>query len=91
MTNEKKYISIDYYCKELCQFEKCIGDACKIYNTPAADVAEVRHGEWNEEMVSYTDRYGNLHFGFMCSECHGVYNKTNYCGGCGSKMDGKSE
>lgn len=51
-------------------------------DTPAADVVEVRHGEWV---------YGEFDIPH-CSEC-GVEvmpnNVSNYCPNCGAKMDGK--
>jgi hypothetical protein len=56
-----------------------------IEKSPAADVVEVRHGEWIEKpYLLGTTRY--------CSRCgenygmpHGIY---NYCPHCGAKMDG---
>ena len=54
----------------------------KLKETPAADVAEVKHGEWV---------YGEFDIPH-CSEC-GVEvmpnNVSNYCPHCGAKMDGK--
>lgn len=71
--------------------ESCIADI--ILAQPSADVAEVRHGKWSDKMVSYRapsdiDEHGNLHFGFRCSECGAVLNKTKFCGNCGARMDG---
>ena len=62
-----------------------------LYNLPAADVATVRHGEWeevqqvgrNSRHIKYTTK--------KCSVC-GYWNgrrKTNYCPCCGAKMDMK--
>ncbi|MCM1059433.1 MAG: hypothetical protein NC452_03990 [Eubacterium sp.] len=57
---------------------------------PAADVQEVKHGKWSDKMVGIQDEvFGDTHFGFQCSECGAVLNKTKYCGNCGAKMDGK--
>ena len=68
---------------------------------PAADVVEVRHGEW----VLEHETYGQM----MCSVCGkecpterkpdpyeecrmtNFYIKSNYCPNCGAKMDGKGE
>ena len=62
---------------------------------PAADVVEVRHGEWR----SITD-YGNGNCFGYCSAC-GTPQKAEsatalklffkYCRNCGAKMDGKDE
>lgn len=61
-----------------------------IKNAPAADVRPERHGRWSDNMVSYMDDFnGDMHFGFRCSECKAILNKTRYCGNCGAKMDGK--
>lgn len=59
----------------------------EIKRIPAADVAEVRHGEWKPLLFS-------VHY---CSECYEIYRRTtykrkrlsNYCPNCGAKMDGK--
>ena len=48
---------------------------------PAADVVEVRHGEWVD------NRNGT----FTCSFCGGNSPKKRWCGDCGAKMDGKGE
>ena len=48
-----------------------------LQQTPTADVAEVKHGEW---------------IGLECSKCghFATYaNDYNYCPNCGAKMDGK--
>lgn len=64
---------------------------------PAADVRPERHGRWSDKMISQEDefcKYGDFsfkdfHFGFQCSECGAILNKTPYCGNCGAKMDGE--
>ena len=59
---------------------------------PAADVVEVRHGEW----IIKTDDYDNEYM--MCSCCKDEFypvdadtvdSTTNYCPNCGAKMDGE--
>lgn len=59
---------------------------------PAADVVEVRHGEW----VIKTDDYDNEYM--MCSCCKDEFypvdadtvdSTPNYCPNCGAKMDGE--
>ena len=63
---------------------------------PAADVVEVRHGEWIEY---WDDNY--LSFCHKCSECGGfpltkeetMHDEvlSAYCPRCGAKMDGKGD
>lgn len=53
-----------------------------IQGLPAADVQEVKHGEW------VRDEFDML----CCSECNEepeFENITSYCPYCGAKMDGK--
>ncbi len=50
---------------------------------------EVRHGKWS---IAYAvpDHNVKIQYGYQCSECEAVLNrKTNFCGNCGAKMDGK--
>lgn len=54
---------------------------------PTVDAAPIRHGQWSEKMVTYKDEHGDMHAGFQCSECQGIFNKTKFCGGCGALMD----
>lgn len=55
-----------------------------IYKLPAADVAPVKHGHWEE----IRDAYGQLE-GWMCKKCgREMKAKENYCPNCGAKMDG---
>lgn len=57
---------------------------------PAADVVEVRHGEWVLEREPNGKPYC-----FHCSACDGDFHHigiktaTDYCPNCGAKMDGK--
>lgn len=68
--------------------------AAAISQTPAADVAEVRHGRWLT-----TDAYPHH---LYCSVCYKTYAKnakwvneldlpTNYCPNCGARMDKEDE
>ena len=48
-------------------------------NAPTADVAEVKHGEWQRQKNG---------FYFVCSVCgKAAATKGNYCHSCGAKMD----
>ena len=58
-----------------------------IYDQPTADVAEVRHGEWE-----FHDTDENDMVIVKCSACgRKQYGGSNYCPNCGAKMDGKGE
>ena len=68
--------------------------AAAISQTPAADVAPVRHGRWMT-----TDAYPHH---LYCSVCYKTYAKnakwvneldlpTNYCPSCGARMDKEDE
>jgi hypothetical protein len=65
----------------------------RIKSAPAADVVEVRHGEWDW----YPDRMDRQEL--LCTNCEepAPYNedgeraRTSYCPNCGAKMDGKGE
>ena len=49
----------------------------------------VKRGKWSEKPRTYKDKFGNFCFGFQCSECGVIINKTRYWGNCGAKMDGE--
>ena len=55
---------------------------------PSADVAPVRHGRWDTEML--TDACGCKHAYYACSVC-GIsqnWDEFEYCPFCGARMDG---
>lgn len=63
-----------------------------IYDSPAADVAEVKHGKWVE--VYRENIWGDSVHVLECSACgkytvgtRGIMTKSNYCPNCGAKMD----
>ena len=65
----------------------------RIMAAPAADVVEVRHGEWEPVDLDSDVR-------FFCSECETVISTSwdydsaemwSYCPNCGAKMDGKGD
>lgn len=66
----------------------------EIRKLPAADVAEVRHGQWKHN--DYYERWADR---FVCSLCRnnalsdGDYRHelSNYCPTCGAKMDGGAD
>ena len=51
---------------------------------PAADVATVRHGRWNDSLARITP------YCSACGHSHRCLIRTpNYCPNCGAKMDGE--
>ena len=87
--------------KRECRYEQNI-DIESLMNylnkIPAADVVEVRHGEWEKDPIAIRDD-GEI-YDYRCSVCtarahkgeYGNYDYiTDYCPNCGAKMDGKGE
>ena len=63
---------------------------------PAADVVEIKHGNWIEDdWVEYDGHSECIHHSkaaFVCSNCRHAFKKEllwirNYCPNCGTKMD----
>jgi rubrerythrin len=66
------------------------------FNVPAADVVEVRHGEWLPDYETFVDEWEResepIQTGWVCSLCgRQEFAKEPYCPNCGAKMDGKGE
>ena len=95
-----KYIDADKLCEGLKDMAKyqvpakqntILGVVATIRNTRAADVAEVRHGEW--VYISGDVGYSEV----KCSMCKKmiVFGEEEdvfmYCPNCGSEMDGGNE
>ena len=91
----KEYIEREALIKTI-QNDPWIGAQGKDYalsdiaEQPAADVVELRHGEWGKEKWTHTDQH-------ICSLCHSTVRvhpqsvEYRYCPYCGAKMDGKGE
>ena len=62
-----------------------------VENFPAADVAPVRHGQWQKSYADH-ESFGVRPFFRYCSNCHEttVY-QYRYCPNCGAVMDGGPE
>ena len=57
---------------------------CRHQKFPAADVATVRHGRWNDSLARITP------YCSACGHSHRCLIRTpNYCPNCGAKMDGE--
>lgn len=98
---EKEYIERDALKERLKDFSEWCRDGrkqgvdfvldCSLPNMPAADVVEVRHGEWVEGAEHFTNGF----YEAECSVCgnyirwnEGNSGEWNYCPNCGAKMDG---
>ena len=58
----------------------------RIKKIPAADVAEVRHGEWK---IGTVHPHNHEIASFVCTACRGLNGKdSNYCPNCGADMRG---
>lgn len=81
----KRAISAD--CQHLFSFDESLYDLfmIDIDEFPAADVAPVVHGRWEDDV--YTDPYGGKWTKYRCSLCGRIeVVKEPYCS-CGAKMD----
>lgn len=79
--------------------------AAAISQTPAADVAEVRHGRWlpvmESEITGFNPEFAGCDpvGGYVCSECktdaeldcNDQFVLSNYCPSCGALMDKEDE
>jgi hypothetical protein len=68
------------FAELLCEYIDCV---------PTADVVEVRHGEWVEQIRDYGKYL--VTEGYKCSICgfELTDNDYKYCHDCGAKMDGE--
>lgn len=63
--------------------EMCFDAMTIIHNHPAADVAEVKHGEWKR------GNFTGFGYSLYCNCCGMVSeDETDYCPHCGARMDG---
>ena len=46
----------------------------------------IENAEWSEDMKCVEDECGDFHFGYMCSNCKAVMERTKFCGNCGARM-----
>ena len=86
-------------CNDQYEDEPCEPSCCSIrerlQTIPAADVAEVRHGEWIKNESASAKHVEPI---FYCSSCRNMEawgaaerDEYNYCPNCGAKMDGGAD
>ena len=46
----------------------------------------IENAEWSENMKCVEDECGDFYFGYMCSNCKAIINRTKFCGNCGARM-----
>lgn len=87
-----EYIDRAEYCEKYCRCsnEYCDRQSCPIWKAPAADVAPVVHGKWDDS-GRYTFSSGNTavrctNCGCALTESEYRLNNWNYCPVCGAKM-----
>lgn len=74
MAIETLYYNVDETCSAVVSDFEAI---------PAADVAEVVHGKWDDSLDGITP------YCSICGRSHKLMVRTpNYCPNCGAKMDG---
>ena len=87
---------LDSICHETCRIAFCGATNCafmaKVCSAPAADVAPVVHGRWDDS-GRYTFPSGDTavrctNCGCALTESEYHLNNWNYCPVCGTKMDG---
>ena len=62
----------------------------RVESAPAADVVEVRHGEWERAINQKHSAKWSSKVACSVCRCQG-YERYHYCPYCGAKMDGKGE
>ncbi len=92
-----EYIEREEYCEKHCRCsnEYCDKESCPIWKAPAADVAPVVHGRWDDS-GRYTFPSGDTavrctNCGCALTESEYRLNNWNYCPVCGAKMDGGAD
>lgn len=90
-----RYVDVTSFCENICRCNNryCNKQSCPILNAPAADVQEIKHGEWIKMDIIPDDP------DYFCSECRNFIDVATgretpidrgffYCPHCGAKMDG---
>lgn len=87
------HMVIDKGRKSLDTVDDTLNIVARIEKIPAADVAPVVHGRWDESKEHFYLNNGCKEWiNFYCSECDAPNNSpTDYCPNCGAKMDGGAD
>ena len=88
---DRNEIPAPYYAEEYDEYVVGIGE---INSIPTADVQEVKHGQWIDDIKEIFPLNGNIPLkalvGYRCSVCNRPeFLKEPYCN-CGAKMDERS-
>lgn len=76
----KQYGPHDHYTDG---FDECVD---RIYDAPAVDAVEVKHGRWEKR------RFTETLYGYQCSNCRTTWDEgTNFCPYCGADMRERKE
>lgn len=46
----------------------------------------IEDAKWSENMKCVEDECGDFYFGYRCSNCKAIMNRTKFCGNCGARM-----
>ncbi len=75
----KAYYPLEIMVSYVRDYQQECCDECEYYiECQRNDAIEVKHGYWKD----------NTNGTFTCSECGGRASKMDWCGHCGTKMDG---
>lgn len=81
LDRDRTVIPAEMLYMDLCRTEISLG------KLPAADVAPVVHGRWNRPFLSGTKRKNPFCYCTNCAYPVQPKRMSNYCPGCGAKMD----
>ena len=85
-TIENNHREVLKYFEEEAERMRELFEQAQKTNEQQKDVAEVRHGEWEERTFIIFD---SEMVGYRCSECNTTWDTpTKHCPNCGAKMDG---
>lgn len=90
----KEYLRRDSFSNPYFRSQACQQAMDVLDTVPAADVVEVKHGQWHDKTWTTEDDWSCYnHHVVICSVCNKQFDyiineKSNYCPNCGAKMKG---